>query len=252
MSIKRLISRPAVTLAAFVLAAGLLLFSTIGGTRAALTYFSETYTSSYGMYDIGVTLLENGEPVSWRNYSSEGSWSEETGMLLGNLLPDGESVKIGKRYAEELSVANTGSINQYVRVSIHKYWTDAEGKKLQSVSPDLIGLNLVNTSGGWILDESSSTKERTVLYYGSVLNVGQKTEPFTDSLIIDRMTATKVTQTETKENGYTTITTAYDYDGLRFWIEAKVDAVQEHNAEDAIWSAWGREVTVSGGNLSLN
>ena len=38
MSIKRLISRPAVTLAAFVLAAGLLLFSTIGGTRAAVSY----------------------------------------------------------------------------------------------------------------------------------------------------------------------------------------------------------------------
>jgi hypothetical protein len=28
--------------------------------------------------------------------------------------------------------------------------------------------------------------------------------------------------------------------------------VQEHNAEDAIWSAWGRQVSVTDGILSLN
>ena len=47
------------------------------------------------------------------------------------------------------------------------------------------------------------------------------------------------------------ITTTYDYDGARFCLEATVDAVQEHNAEDAIWSAWGRRVTVHNGTLSL-
>ena len=51
---------------------------------------------------------------------------------------------------------------------------------------------------------------------------------------------------------FTTITTAYDYDGLQFCVEASVDAVQEHNAEDAILSAWGRKVSISNGSLSLN
>ena len=48
------------------------------------------------------------------------------------------------------------------------------------------------------------------------------------------------------------ITTTYDYDGLQFCVEASVDAVQEHNAEDAILSAWGRKVSISNGSLSLN
>ena len=34
-------------------------------------------------------------------------------------------------------------------------------------------------------------------------------------------------------------------------IEVKADAVQEHNAEDAILSAWGVEVSVSGETLKL-
>ena len=45
---------------------------------------------------------------------------------------------------------------------------------------------------------------------------------------------------------------SYDYDGAQFCIEAKVDAVQEHNAEDAVWSAWGKRVTVDNGTLSLD
>lgn len=59
---------------------------------------------------------------------------------------------------------------------------------------------------------------------------------------------------ETRETsgGYTTITVTYEYDGARFCIEAKVDGVQEHNAQDAIWSAWGRRVTIDNGVLSLN
>ena len=54
------------------------------------------------------------------------------------------------------------------------------------------------------------------------------------------------------ENGYKTITTVYDYDGYSFQIEAEVDAVQTHNAVDAIKSAWGVDVDVAAnGNISL-
>ena len=39
--VKKMITSPKVSVAAFVLAVGLLLFSSIGGARAALTYYSE-------------------------------------------------------------------------------------------------------------------------------------------------------------------------------------------------------------------
>ena len=43
----------------------------------------------------------------------------------------------------------------------------------------------------------------------------------------------------------------YTYDGMEFQIEVEVDAVQTHNAERAIRSAWGPNVHVDGDNLSL-
>ena len=67
-----------------------------------------------------------------------------------------------------------------------------------------------------------------------------------------RSIAGRVRQTSVSSGGYTTITTIYEYDGARFCVEAKVDAVQEHNAQDAIWSAWGRRVNIAeDGTLSF-
>lgn len=252
--VKKFLTSPKVSLTAFVLAVGLLLLSSIGGARAALTYYSENYSTRVQMFDIGVTLEENGKSVSWRNYdtnASDGTWDESAGRLLTEMLPKGEKLKIGTKYAEELDVRNSGTINQYVRVNIYKYWTDADGNKLRNLSPDLIQLNLVNLKKDWILDEEASTPERTVLYYSRLLESGEVTSLFADSLTIDNMVATKVTQTSQEQDGYTTITTAYDYDGVSFCVEAKVDAVQEHNAEDAIWSAWGRRVSVKNHVLRL-
>ena len=57
---------------------------------------------------------------------------------------------------------------------------------------------------------------------------------------------------QTDDNGLTTITTTYEYDGAQFVLEATVDAVQTHNAKDAIKSAWGVDVNISDdGALSL-
>ncbi len=249
---------PIVTVVLFAAAVVMLLGSSIGGTRAALTYYSETYTSRIQMYDIGVSLLENDREVSWRDYSSagDGTWNEHTGTLLENMLPEGEKLTLGRRYQENLKVRNTGTINQYVRVSIYKYWLDPQGIKMRDLSPDLIDLNLVNLGTDWIEDEEARTEERTVLYYNKLLYAeGQGTSEtalFADTLTIDDSIAKKVSQETKKEGNYTTIITTYDYDGVSFRIEVEVDAVQEHNAEDAIWSAWGKRITVSeDGTLSL-
>lgn len=247
--LKKFLTSSKVTLGAFVLAVALLGFSSIGGARAALAYYSENYVSRVAMQNIGVTLLENGNPVSSRDYGdgTDGSWTETSGALLENLVPEGEEFKLGKTYPEELAVQNSGSINEYVRVSVYKYWRDENGTKLPNLSPDLIHLNL--TGNGWVEDAEAKTAERTVLYYSSVLGAGETSPAFADTLTVDGAVATKVKQVASEDG---TVTAVYEYDGVEFCVEAKVDAVQEHNGQDAIWSAWGRRVTVSGGSLSLN
>jgi hypothetical protein len=257
MKARTKLGTPWVTVLLFLLAAALLLGSSVGGVRAALTYYSETYASRLQMYDIGVTLNENGDPVSWRDYRSaaDGTWNETTGVLLANLLEEGESLKLGKAYPEAISVTNSGTIDQYVRVRIYRYWLDADGNKLQNLSPDLIDLDLLcdatGSDSGWLLDDTASTPERTVLYYDRILPVGDTTPALSDTLRVDGMVASKVTTIETTQDGYTTILTTYDYDGVRFQLEAQVDAVQTHNAQDAILSAWGRRVTITDGTLQL-
>ena len=134
---------PKAVTAMLVVAALLLLSGSVGGTRAALTYYSDTYSSRIRLDNIGVTLEEKGvqdenwKEVSWRNYDKDGNWEEtklEEGIskpkLLTGMLAEGENLKIGKKYQEELRVKNTGSIDQYVRVTIYKYWVDENGNKL--------------------------------------------------------------------------------------------------------------------------
>lgn len=203
-------------LAAIALLAAAAVLLAISGTqtaRAALTYFSQDYAAQVQMYDIGVTLTENGQDVSWRNYTQRDDvWNETTGTLLQSLLPAGEQLQLGRSYPEAIAVRNTGSIDQYVRVKLYTYWTNADGSKNTELSPDWIDLHLTEGSG-WVEDTSART---------------------------------------TNAAGQTVITTTYDYDGVQFNLEAEVDAVQTHNAADAILSAWGVRVNITNdGRLSL-
>lgn len=221
----------------------LLAFSTVGSTRAALTYYSDNYAADVTVSSIGVSLVENGSAVSYRNYNHKNDeWSEATGSLLEGMLDEDEKLILGKSYDESISVTNSGSIDSYVRVILKKSWVDENGNKDTALSPDLIDLNLT-TGNGWVVDENASTDERTILYYTSVLPAGASTPALSDTLRIDPSIATKVT--ETVNDGV--ITTTFDYDGYQFNLEAEVDAVQTHNAADAIRSAWG----VDAGTIGL-
>lgn len=244
---KNRLLRPALLLST---AAVLLLLSTVGSTRAALTYYSENYAVEVTVSSIGVSLLENGEIVSYRNYD-EDKWNEGGGEFLTHMLSEGEQLTPGKKYDEALAVANSGAIDSYVRVILHKSWVDSEGNVDTTLSPDLIDLHL--TGNGWIEDETASTPERTVLYYTGIVPSGQSTQAFSDTLRVDPTITAKVTETKTTdERGFQTITTTYTYDDYRFQLDAEVDAVQTHNAQDAIKSAWGVDVNVAeDGSLSL-
>lgn len=224
------------TLILLALAVILLAGSALGSTRAALSYYSDNYTANLAVSEIGVALVENGEITNDK--------------LLANMVGKDEKVIPGREYKEELTVRNTGEIDQYVRVSIAKSWMK-DGQKVTSLSPDLIILGL--TGNGWLEDPNASTEERTVLYYSRPLASGEEAQIFADTIKIDGAVASKASKETVKsENGYTTVTTTYRYDGVTFNLEAQVDAVQTHNAQDAIKSAWGVDVNVSSdGTLSL-
>lgn len=226
----------------------LLIGSSIGSTRAALTYYSEDYAAQVDMSSIGVTLLENGEAVSSRDYTEDGAWTGESeGVLLENLLGEGEKFTPGKTYDEEISVQNSGNIDTFVRVILTKSWKDDGGAKDTTLSPDLIELGL-NEGSGWIQADVESSPERVVLYYSRALAPGESTEALCDSIRIDESIAQDVE--EVREGN--TIRYIYKYDGYSFALDAEVDAVQTHNAEDAIKSAWGVDVTVSDDETTLS
>ena len=249
MSKKKRMPLGGLTVALLSASVVLLAGSTVGSARAALTYYSENYGAQVEVSNIGVSLVENDKVISKRDYASNGKWDEATGDLLTGLKE--EKIVPGKQYEEAIKVTNSGSIDSYVRVILKKSWTNKEGVKDTTLSPDLIDLNLKEESG-WVIDKNASTKERTILYYTGILPAGKSTPALSDTLTIDGSIATKVKQDVTEKDGYKTITTTYAYDGYNFQLEAEADAVQTHNAQDAIKSAWGVDVDVDGnGNISL-
>lgn len=225
---KSFISSSKGTLAVFGAAVALLLFSSVGGARAALTYYSENHMTQIETQEIDVELLENGNSVPMNGNATKG-------LLLG--LEEGEKFQIGETYDEELSVRNTGEIDQYVRVTVYKSWVDADGNPVKDVYPGYIELKPANEAL-WEKDEDASTQERTVFYYKKPLESGKETEPFTAELKVDEAIGKIVTEEGDDVK--------FDYQGLKFQVKVDVDAVQTHNAADAILSSWGRKVDNSG------
>lgn len=237
--------KPALILTA---AALLLVGSTVGSTRAALTYYSENYSAQMNMQSIGISLLENDKVVSSRDYVSNNEWKGTSqGTLLTNLLGKDETFTPGKKYNEAISVKNSGTIDTFVRVIITKSWQDEEGNKNTTLSPDLIELNFL-TDNGWQIAKDQSTTERTVLYYTKAVAAGDSTPALSDTIRIKPSIAKDVT----KHVDGNTITYTYKYNGYTFHIDAEVDAVQTHNAKDAIKSAWGVDVNVSDDETTMS
>ena len=151
---------------------------------------------------------------------------------MTNFPADGSQFAVGKTYDYSLSVRNTGSADEYVRVTVTTYW-EQDGKKVVELSPELIDLHFVE--GDWKIDSAATTPERTVLYYASPVAAGGETTPFTDTLRIDDKVLSKAT--ELADGGF-----ELDYEGLKFQIKVVADAVQTHNGEEAMTGAWGHTI----------
>ena len=257
---------PLLTRVLALIAVALLVTGTVGGILAKLTIFSQEYDAQMDMKHIGIQLNESNEAnganpakISEKTYKVtsgyDGEWVMDEGELVQNLLSaqieadkDDTYVHIGQPYNEYLSVTNTGAIDEYVRVTVYKYWIK-DGVKDTSLDPALIDLHFLD-GGKWIINEDESTTERTVLYYTDVVPVGGVTAPLTDTLKITYPTVNKTSQTTKVVDGNVTVyTTTFVYDSVEFVIEAQADGVQTHNAQDAIKSAWGKNVTMTGTSL---
>jgi len=182
------------------------------------------------------------------------------------------TVEPGRTYKEEISAANGENIDQYVRLTIRKYWVDPEGKKATYMDPALIRLDYKDenknvkayNTGAWQINPKEHTPESDTYYLTKMLpgvKGSDKLNPSAllfnqltiDDSIMDKEHMNR--EESSVKDGNKTITTytyTYDYDNYTFYIEANVQAIQTHNVNDAIDSLWGVEnVSASGGQIHV-
>ena len=269
------------------LAAALVLTLTSGGilgTRASLQIFSEDYIGDFELDHLQVHLIENDVDVCHNNNDDDTVHGTYTGKekYHGNLveylgykndthygdtaaykLGTPGTVEPGRTYKEEIKARNGRDIDQYVRLSIKKYWVDPAGNKATYLSPDLIKLTYngkAYNTGAWQRNdkENKGSHEMETYYLTNILK-GQKKAPADSPLLFNELTIDKeivseehMDRQETTQGNKTVYTYTYDYDGYTFYIEADVQAIQTHNINDAIDSLWGVDnVSASKGRITV-
>ncbi len=230
---KRVLRSPLMTMMLFLLALILLLFGSVGGTRAALNRYSDVYESQMNTTSMAISVREGSETVGASGLMklSSGDMAKRSGDAM---------FKIGKEYSLPLSVYNNGSIDEYVRVTVYKYWVSPSGSaektgwfsgggtKDTTLNTDLIKLTFAS---GWTEDEDAKTPERTVYYYASPVAPGGSVQ-FLNSVAVDSKTVKEIKVVDGKN--------VYTYDGMGFVLEVQADAVQAHNGDKARISSWGQ------------
>ena len=266
---KKMSARTAVLLAAALL---LLTMGTYTGVRAYPNVQSDLYRAHFYLNHLQVHLLENGKDVCGGRNTLDGEAKVTGALLFKNRSDIGYtddenlgSIEPGKIYKEEIQAQNGQDISQFVRMTIRKYWveTDENGKvvmtkdvtgksvpkKTTALSPDLI--HLMNDGkdvcdSAWKEVKQESTTESKTYIYTKLLAGGAATEPIFRQLQIDKSVAKVEDEPEvTKEGNKTIYTYVYKYDGVAFFLEAEVQAIQPHNAQEAIASQWGPYITAT-------
>ncbi|MDO4197381.1 MAG: hypothetical protein Q4D13_00160 [Erysipelotrichaceae bacterium] len=240
---KSLKSKLLLLLGVCLIAGGLYLQAPVNRTAAVLQYVQsddEAYKTYTDTASLRIALLENGNIVSAGTMESNRTSTDPyaaygvSGTLSFNKM---DKLVIGKPYAENVAARNIGNYAEYVRVIITKSWTTESGKDT-SLDPALIELTLDKKY--WVIDTDENTSERTVMYYKEILESNKQTEPFIKGIRISDEIVPVITEKETtNDNGVTVVTTTFSYEGYIFNVKAEVQAVQTHNAADAITSVWG-------------
>ena len=255
----------------------MLIAGSVLSTKAVLTYFSEDYISDFELDHLQVHLIENGKDVCHNNndddtvhgtytnkkkykgnlveylgYANEEHYKDVAGYKIGT--PG--TVEPGKTYKEEISAKNGQNINQYVRLTVRKYWVK-DGKKNTKLSPSMIKLTYNGSAynkAAWQKNAKENTEESDTYYLSKMLPKKKASDLLFNELTIDGSVADKahMTKHEKKEGNKTVITYTYDYNDYTFYIEANVQAIQTHNVNDAIGSLWGvTNVSAKNGKVTV-
>lgn len=252
-------------------------------TSSGLPFESEDYRAYFYMNHLQVHLIENDKDVCGEKNTLDGP-HKVTGALatsLGSSMSEDEKVILGtvdpgRNYKEEIKVENSQDTPIYLRMVVRKYWVDSNGEKTKEsvgLSPKQICLTYdggeYNTSK-WFVNPAEHTSESDTYYYKEQLAGNSYSELLFDTLKIDKSVMPDmnmptedqlksdeykdfVTVTTDESTGAKVYTYTYTYDGYAFIIKADVQAIQTHNANDAIHSQWGvTNVTESSGTLSLS
>ena len=207
------------------------------GVNALPSAQGSNYDTVFELDGISVELLENGNPVG------------EDGVLKDLKTIN---VKPGMTYQENISVRNNGNAPEFVRLVVRKYWTEG-GKTVKDLelTPALIELGL---SKGWTENGKERTDEMSVYYCKNQLAQNEQSQAI-ETVRVDGEVLTNpknITVSEKKGTDKTVYIYTYKYDGYALNIEAEAQAVQTHNAKDAIKSIWGVDnVTASGDSLTV-
>ena len=254
-----------------LIVAAVLLFAGggVAGTRAALNIQSELYRAHFYLNHLQVHLLENGKDVCGEKNDLDGS-SKVTGNLATSLGYEGidkqlGTIEPGKLYEERIAARNGNNIDEFVRLTIRKYWVQTEKAedgtytikideetgepaKAENMDPAWIHLTYEGSedgnTGAWAENKSEATAESRTFYYRKDLDPKADSAELFDKIMIDKQVAKLGKVDEKKEGNKTVYTYIYKYDGCAFFIEADVQAIQTHNAKEAIKSQWGVDATV--------
>lgn len=233
------------TIALMAVALSLFAASVAMGAVTIPSVQSKQIETNFGMADTAVAIIENDTELE----TNEGGVAT---LSLKNFDKDSDGniiVKPGKSYSEKLIAANKSDHDQYVRMIIKKYWSGESGKD-SKLTPDMIE---IRTGSDWQKCEKESTEEMEILYYKNKLNARGLSGSAIESIRINEGVLDVVaieTDTEQRE-GKTIHTYKYAFDGCSMVIEAELQAVQTHNAEEAIVSVWGNDAPLPDSNGQL-
>ncbi|MEG0275631.1 MAG: TasA family protein [Coprobacillus sp.] len=181
-------------MALIMLGFGLIMTITVGGTYAVFQADGEAVTTQMTTTSLDISL--------------EGSRSQ---IQFDNLVA-------GQPISKQLSVKNTKETPLYTRVTIKKYWLNANNEKDFDASSSQIKLNYNQKE--WLRASNDENGEEVVLYYKNALAQNQKTENFLESIVVP------------KDLGNAD-------QGKKFALDIRVDAIQAYNVKDAMLNQWG-------------
>lgn len=132
----------------------------------------------------------------------------------------------GERIDYPIKVKNTGDYPLYAKITVKKYWSEAN-KKNYNGNSSLI--TLLNKNGDdWIMDDKTDMNNKEVVYFYSRKPI----EP-------NKMSSEFISQVAISENVSVKDRT------LNLNVDCTVDAIQNIDVKNAMMAEWGLDVSIS-------